>query len=120
MDKITLSGMAFFAHHGDLPEEQSLGQRFRVELTVYIDLLNASRSDRLSDTIDYSRIYAIVAEVIQNERHALIEKVAGRVVESLFAHDERIERIQICVKKPSVPIPGMLDFVAVELDRTRS
>ena len=38
MDKITLKGMEFYARHGAMKEEQILGQKFTVDITMYLSL----------------------------------------------------------------------------------
>ena len=41
MDNIKLTGMEFFGYHGALAEENKLGQRFLVDLELYLDLHQA-------------------------------------------------------------------------------
>ena len=38
MDKITLKGMEFYARHGAMKEEQILGQKFTVDIIMYLSL----------------------------------------------------------------------------------
>ncbi|MBI4312116.1 MAG: dihydroneopterin aldolase, partial [Chloroflexi bacterium] len=45
LDSILLEGMAFYGYHGVNPEERALGQRFVVDLQVYLDLSRAGASD---------------------------------------------------------------------------
>ncbi len=46
-DKIILEGMVFFGYHGTLPEENTLGQRFVVDVTLHLDLRPAGEGRRL-------------------------------------------------------------------------
>lgn len=39
--------MEFYGYHGVFPEENKLGQRFKVDLTVELDLKQAGESDDL-------------------------------------------------------------------------
>ena len=41
MDKIILKGMEFYAYHGVMKEEQRLGQRFIVDITMILSLQEA-------------------------------------------------------------------------------
>ncbi|NEQ10994.1 MAG: dihydroneopterin aldolase, partial [Moorea sp. SIO4E2] len=53
MDCIKLSNIRCYGYTGYLPEEQTLGQWFEVDLTMWLDLSPAGESDDLSDTMDY-------------------------------------------------------------------
>ena len=64
-DKIQLEGMIFYGFHGIDPAERELGQRFVVDLEVERDLSEAGASDDPADTVNYSKMYRIVKEVIE-------------------------------------------------------
>ena len=51
--RITLSNMVFYGYHGDLPEENTLGQRFMIDLVLTLDIAAAAASDDLNKTVDY-------------------------------------------------------------------
>ena len=51
---LSCAGLVFYGYHGVNPEEQKLGQRFRVDLTLWADLHPAAASDHLGDTISYA------------------------------------------------------------------
>ena len=40
LDKIYVNKMEFYGYHGVFPEENTLGQRFRVDLIVETDLFD--------------------------------------------------------------------------------
>ena len=42
------------------------------------------------------------------------------VAHDVLAHDKRIERVAVTVRKPGVPIDGVLDYAGVRLERGRS
>ena len=56
MDKITLKNMAFYGYHGMRPEEKSLGQRFYVDISLFLNLSEAGQSDNIHDTVNYAGI----------------------------------------------------------------
>lgn len=56
MDKITLKGMEFYARHGAMKEEQILGQKFTVDITMYLSLDKAGADDDLGKTVNYARV----------------------------------------------------------------
>jgi hypothetical protein len=43
VDRITVTGIEVFAHHGVLPHERELGQRFVVDLALDLDLARRPR-----------------------------------------------------------------------------
>jgi dihydroneopterin aldolase len=106
MDEIALSGMVFFGTHGVNPEEQELGQRFGLDLTLRLDLTQASRSDVLADTVSYSAIYKLVRQEMEGEPSKLLEHLAGRIARLVLSHDDRIRQVQARVSKLSPPLKG--------------
>lgn len=118
-DKITLKGMAFYGYHGVLQEEKVLGQRFLVDVTVYLDLRPAGASDNLREAVDYTEIYHTVKALVEGEKFNLIEALAERIASKILAGFPRIDQVTVAVAKPEVPIPGILNEVEVEVTRRR-
>ena len=118
-DKILLTGMAFYGYHGVRPEEKELGQRFVVDLELELDLSAPGSSDDLRDTVDYSRVYRAVKEVVEGPSRDLLESLAeetARVTLSSFP----VEGVRVRVTKPHVSIRGaLLDGAGVEIYRRR-
>ncbi|WP_455663031.1 dihydroneopterin aldolase [Pradoshia sp.] len=119
MDKIILEKMEFYGYHGVYPEETKLGQRYRVDLTAYVDLMPAGQTDDLNESVNYAEIYTLCKEIVEGERFDLIEAVAERIAAELFAQHEKIQACTVKVIKPDPPIPGHYQSVAVEIARER-
>ncbi|MFS1663825.1 dihydroneopterin aldolase [Streptococcus sp. zg-JUN1979] len=119
MDKIYLENCRFYAYHGAFEEEQRLGQIFRVDCILGVDLTKASQSDSLDDTVHYGLVFERIKHIVEEERYRLIERLAGAIIEDLFVHFEMIDSIKIKIKKDNPPINGHYDAVAVELERRR-
>ena len=117
-DKITLCNMVFWGHHGVHPAERELGQRFEIDLELGLDLSGAMASDVLQDTVDYSRVYAIVREEVEDHHYQLIEALAGAIVRRLLG-ELAVTSVLVRVRKPQVPLCGILSFSAVEIRRRR-
>ena len=117
-DKIILHNMVFRGRHGVHPAERELGQRFEVDVELGLDLSRAMASDALQDTVDYSRAYAIGREEAEDRHYQLIEALAGAMVRRLMA-ELPVTSVLVRVRKPQVPINGILSFTAVEIQRRR-
>ncbi|MCL5046830.1 MAG: 2-amino-4-hydroxy-6-hydroxymethyldihydropteridine diphosphokinase [Actinobacteria bacterium] len=118
MDKISLRGMVFHAHHGVYPAERELGQRFEVDLEVGLDLGPAGRTDDLSLGLDYSRLYLGVKEIVQGRRFNLIEALAEAVAAFALEFDA-VREVAVRVRKPQAPLPGVFGTVEVQIQRSR-
>jgi dihydroneopterin aldolase len=117
-DKIILCNMVFRGRHGVHPAERELGQRFEVDVELGLDLSRAMASDALQDTVDYSRAYAIVRQETEERHYQLIETLAGAMVQRLMA-ELPVTSVLVRVRKPQVPLYGILSFTAVEIQRRR-
>ena len=57
--RIHLKNMVFFGYHGARAEENTLGQRFLIDLVLTLDIAEAARTDDLNTTVDYAKVYAL-------------------------------------------------------------
>ena len=118
-DKIQLEGMVFYGFHGISPAEQELGQRFVVDLEVERDLRAAGLSDDPDETINYSRVFRVVKEVVEGARRKLLESLAETIAQRVL-DDFDVESVRVRVRKPEVPMKGsILSHAAVEIVRKR-
>lgn len=119
MDKIHLKNLIFHAHHGVLPEERRLGQRFIIDLEMGVDLSEAGRSDDLATSVCYGSVYESVKAVVTEQQFQLLEALAEAIAQKIFAEFERVEQVHLWVKKPEAPIAGVFDYAGVEIVRQR-
>lgn len=115
-DRIELRGLRVRGHHGVFEHERRDGQEFVVDVTVWMDLAPAAASDALADTLHYGELAQRVAAVVGGEPLDLIEAVAGRIADDVLT-DERVQRVEVALHKPTAPIP--LDFADVAVVLTR-
>ena len=102
--------------HGVLPEEQSRPQPFEVDVEMHVDLMKASSSDDLDDTVDYGAVCEAVSRVVASERYQLLERLAARIAE-VCCGDTRVQSAIVEVRKLHPPVRAMVDFVAVRVER---
>jgi dihydroneopterin aldolase len=117
-DRIVLSGLRVRGHHGVFEHERAEGQDFLVDVTAWIDLDTAARTDELAATLDYGALARRVAEIVGGRPRNLIEGVAAAVAEDVMT-DQRVHAVEVTVHKPSAPIPLSFDDVAVTIRRSR-
>ncbi len=119
MDKISLHGIDVYAHHGVLPAERELGQRFVIDVDLWGDCSGAALTDDLAQAFDYSVAHRLVQEKTAATSFHLIEALAGELCRELLAH-LAVEKVRVRVHKPQAPIPGFLGQATVSLIRDRS
>ena len=83
MGIIKVNNIKVYAYHGCLEEEAKIGSWYRVDVEVKANLKKSSRTDDLSDTVDYVHLNHIVKEEM-NVRSKLLEEVAQRILNRFF------------------------------------
>jgi dihydroneopterin aldolase len=116
MDKITLRGMVFQAHHGYTKNERDLGSRFEVDCELWGDLKSAGRGDDLSKSVDARHIYRLVSSIVLREKFRTIEALAEKISEGILKKHS-VERVVVRVRKPNPPRLGVTDSLEVEIER---
>ncbi|RDI38437.1 dihydroneopterin aldolase [Falsibacillus pallidus] len=119
MDKIHVHDMEFYGYHGVFPEETKLGQRFRVDLTVELDLKKAGETDDLEESVNYADLYNTCKEIVEGDPCKLVETVAEKIAGKILGNFPKIQTVALKVIKPDPPIPGHYKSVAVEIVRGR-
>jgi|AMQJ01.1.fsa_nt_gi dihydroneopterin aldolase len=116
MGLIQIENMEFYAYHGHFKEEQIVGNRFLVDLSIETDMQIPSKSDDLHDALNYQVAYNIVKEEMQTKSH-LLEHIAGRILDSLYHNFKTIKKATVKVSKMNPPMGGKMERVSVTLSR---
>lgn len=119
MDEIWLSGLRVVGTHGVLAEEQTRAQPFEIDLVLTVDLAAASRSDALTDTVDYGEVSGAVERIVREEHFGLLERLGGRIAEVVLRLDVRIDAVTVTVTKVRPPVPVDLATAGVTIHRDR-
>ena len=112
MEYIELKKLIFHAFHGVSEQERIIGNNYRIDLKLFLDLNKAIKSDDLKDTVDYSDIFNLVKQEMAISSR-LLEHVAGRIVRKIKQNYPRISKITIRLAKINPPIEGELQEAAV-------
>ena len=118
LDRITLTGITGFGHHGVFPAERELGQPFVVDVTCELNLARAGGDDDLDQTVDYARLAEAVVADVEGDPLELIEALADRIARTCLQH-QAVQRVEVTVHKPNAPLPVQVADVAVTLTRSR-
>ncbi len=117
-DRIRLEGIQIYAHHGVHPAERELGQRFVIDVDLYLDCTPAGVSDELERALDYSAVHERIRSMASGQNFQLIEALAHHLCLGLL--DEfPVEKVRITVHKPHPPLRDFQGVVSVRLQRDR-
>ena len=116
MSKITIVDLEVFFNVGVTDEERAKPQPLLVTVDMECDFSSAAESDRITRTIDYSRVARQVLKYGQNRRWKLIEKLASDLADMILS-GFKPQGVTVEVKK--FPIPEAR-FVSVSLSKRRA
>ena len=116
MGIIELEGMEFYAYHGYFKSERIVGNRFEVNISIETDCEKASKSDQLTDTLNYESIYTLVKEQMHQRSH-LLENVAGRIIDRIHAAYPQTGKVRVKISKARPPMGGHIRAVSVTMER---
>ena len=114
-DRIHITGIRGFGHHGVFSEERRDGQEFIVDVDLVVPR-GSGASDSLENTVDYGDIAVRVHNVITGESVALIETLAQQIADSCL-QVPGVESVTVVVHKPAAPIPVPFDDVTITITR---
>lgn len=117
MDKIKITNLKVFAHHGVFPEETRDGQDFYVNAVLYLDCRAAGRTDDLDKSINYGDASHFITEFLQQHTYQLIEAAAEHLAEAMLLAMPLLERVEIELCKPHAPIGLPFENVSVTIER---
>ncbi|MFA9464203.1 MAG: 2-amino-4-hydroxy-6-hydroxymethyldihydropteridine diphosphokinase [Velocimicrobium sp.] len=118
MDKIKIKDLEVYGKHGVLKEENVLGQKFLVSLTLFLDITSAGKQDALEHSVSYAQVAHFVNAFMKERTFKLLEAVAEHLSEEILLHFSFVEKVEIEIKKPWAPILLPLDTVSVEIERS--
>ncbi len=116
LDTIQLTGIRAYGYTGLFPEEQSLGQWFEVDLTLWVDITKPGKSDRIEDTYDYRVDVKTIQELIRTARFYLIEKLVETIAQTVLASG-KVKQVRVRLTKVNPPIPDFSGKVSIEITR---
>jgi len=116
MGLIKIENMEFYAFHGHFREEQIVGNRFVLDLTIETDMSVPAASDNLKDAVNYQKAYQIVKTQMEKKSY-LLENIAGQILDALYAEMSGIKKATVKVSKMNPPMGGKIGSVSVVMER---
>lgn len=116
--RIILEGIRFRAKHGASRAERDLPQDFVAHLEVELPVSALPRTDARNKVFDYGRLAAMVVEEGTTTSFRLLESIAKRLTDRVFAESDAIS-VTIRIKKFGPPTPVSVDAASIELSSIR-
>lgn len=117
-DRITLTGLEVFAHHGVFDFEREQGQSFFIDADISVDLRAAAAGDELAATVHYGELADAILAAVKRDPVDLIETLAERVAQVALGY-AAVREARITVHKPDAPIDARFADVSVTIVRRR-
>ena len=118
-DRIFLRAMEFEGRHGVGDAERAEPQTIELDVELTLDLRGAGSTDDLEQTVSYSTVFEHCRAIVEERSFHLLEGIADAVASDLLSGFPRIESVLVRVRKPGVPIDGVLESAGVEIERKR-
>ncbi len=116
---VRLVNMVFYAHHGVLKEEHTIGAKYEVDAELTFDFTDAAKNDDITKTVDYGSVYKKIREALTLKKYFLIEAVACEIANDLLNDFPILEQVSIRVRKRNPPVDGICDYAEADYSTTR-
>jgi len=114
---VFLRNVRFFAFHGVLPQERSVGGDYLLNLRVGYPVEKAMESDEVGDTLNYATLFDLVKREMAIPSQ-LLEHVAGRIVKAITAAFPAVTSVDLELTKQNPPMGVDADGAGVEIHFT--
>jgi FolB domain-containing protein len=116
LDKILIKDLLLRCIIGVNEFERREKQDIVVNVTIFSNLTEASKTDDIRKTVDYKQITKDVIKLVERSEFFLVETLAENIAQACLKH-EKISKVKVAVDKP-----GALRFarsVGVEIIRRK-
>ncbi|MEI7826105.1 MAG: dihydroneopterin aldolase [Chlorobiaceae bacterium] len=116
---VRLVNIVFYAHHGVLKEEHTVGAKYEVDAELSFDFTDAAQNDDITKTVDYGAVYKKIRSVLTLKKFFLIEAVACQIANDLLRDFPIIQKAAIKVRKRNPPVDGICDYAEADYSIAR-
>jgi len=113
---IEVTGLSLYTHIGVTEAEREIGQRLVLDLRMDVGESDATLTDRLADTVDYSDACQQVSLVAQQRTYRTLERLCGAIADRLLDQYD-VRAVWVKAAKPEPPMALPVSEVSVEVWR---
>ena len=113
---IQITGLSLYTRHGLTEAEREIGQRLLFDVAFEVTGCDATVTDRVEDTVDYSDACEQVALAAQERSYKTLERLCSAIAERLTDR-YGADSVRVKATKPEPPIPLPVEEVSVEVWR---
>lgn len=117
-DRVFVTNLCIHGYHGVAKAEKSLGQRFYVDMDCHL-ARSGSAGDTMESTVCYSALCDLAERLSAKTTFNLIESFAHQLATEILSQFMLVQSVRVQIRKPSAPIRHPVDFVGVEVERSR-
>ncbi|HTX31183.1 MAG TPA: dihydroneopterin aldolase [Solirubrobacteraceae bacterium] len=113
---IEVSGLSLYTHIGVSDAEREIGQRLLIDLRMDVGEVDATVTDRIEDTVDYSQVCQTANLVAQQRSYKTLERLCAAIADRVM-EDYAVDAVWIKAAKPEPPMALPVSEVSVEVWR---
>jgi 7,8-dihydroneopterin aldolase/epimerase/oxygenase len=113
---IEISGLSLYTHVGVSEAEREIGQRLLLDLRIDVGDVDATVTDRIEDTVNYSEVCQTANLVAQQRSYKTLERLCAAIADRVI-EDYGVEAVWIKAAKPEPPMALPVAEVSVEVWR---
>lgn len=117
MDEIKVTGLLVRANHGVYDFEKEKGQKFLIDLTLFLSTQEAGLTDDLTTTINYGEVARFAQQEFTKVSYDLIEAAAENLALGILKKYNQVLSIEVTVSKPEAPVEIPFSNISVTIRR---
>ena len=114
INKIKINNMKFHSYIGVYQEEKKIGQNIEIDLIISLSK-KIIKDDDITSTLSYGDCYRKIKEIVKASNVDLLETLALEIIEEIKKLNDKIESVQVNIRKLAVPINGIFDSVEIQI-----
>ena len=116
---IALSRLEFDGRHGATAIERRTLRKFEVDVELEVEAVAAEQTDRLADTVDYSKVAELIVGIGVGEPHHMLESLARRMTDNVRVRFPSVRAVRLALRKLNPPsCPGHPAYAEVRISTT--
>ena len=116
MDKIILHHCTFYCYIGVPNSERKSKQKILVDIELFFSIKKATKTNKITDTINYDDVHSTIKRIVQGKKHILVETLTKEIAQSIL-QSFPIKKVMVRVWKPAAMKRKRVKNVAVEILR---